>query len=154
MKPLTGEWVEKAEGDFASANRELRARKQANYDSACFHAQQCAEKYLKARLQEAEIRFARTHDLPALLDQLLTLDPAWESLRSDLDALTTYAVDFRYPGASATKELAAQAVRQCKRIRAAVRSRLGLKTPAAGKRAARKKATKPTPKRKRGGDRG
>jgi HEPN domain-containing protein len=44
MNPLTQKWVSKAEGDFASAGRELRARKDPNYDSACFHAQQCAEK--------------------------------------------------------------------------------------------------------------
>ncbi len=59
MKPITLEWVEKAEGDYASAHRELRARKNPNYNAACFHEQQCAEKYLKARLQEAEIPFLR-----------------------------------------------------------------------------------------------
>lgn len=53
MDILTREWVGKAEGDFASAGRELRARKLPNYDSACFHAQQCAEKLLKAALQQA-----------------------------------------------------------------------------------------------------
>lgn len=48
MKPLTQEWVNKAEADFSSAQRELRARKNPNYDAACFHAQQCVEKYIKA----------------------------------------------------------------------------------------------------------
>jgi HEPN domain-containing protein len=43
MKPLTQEWVKKAEGDFATAERELRARKNPNYDAVCFHAQQCVE---------------------------------------------------------------------------------------------------------------
>ncbi|MEG3864862.1 MULTISPECIES: HEPN domain-containing protein [unclassified Microcoleus] len=46
MNPLTVEWVDKAEGDFTTALRELRARKSPNYDAACFHAQQCVEKYL------------------------------------------------------------------------------------------------------------
>jgi hypothetical protein len=32
MKPLTQEWVDKAEGDFSTAGRELRARKDPNYD--------------------------------------------------------------------------------------------------------------------------
>ena len=50
MKPLTKEWVKKAERDFTSANREWRARKNPNYDGLCFHCQQCAEKYLKACL--------------------------------------------------------------------------------------------------------
>ena len=71
MNPLTHEWIEKAEGDFATAGRELRARKNPNYEAACFHAQQCAEKYLKAILQEQSIPFGRTHNLIALLDLLL-----------------------------------------------------------------------------------
>jgi len=48
MKPITAEWVAKAEGDFATLERESRVRKHPNYDGICFHAQQCAEKYLKA----------------------------------------------------------------------------------------------------------
>src|SRR5438105_6810290 len=71
MKRLTREWVKKAEGDFVTAQRELRARKSPNYDSACFHSQQCVEKYLKARLQEANISFPHTHDLGALLNLIL-----------------------------------------------------------------------------------
>lgn len=63
MQPLTIEWITKAEGDLATAWRELRARKSPNYDSACFHAQQCAEKYLKASLQEAGSPFGKTHNL-------------------------------------------------------------------------------------------
>ena len=50
MNPLTTEWVIKAEGDYTVALRELRARKAPNYDAICFHARQCAGKYLKARL--------------------------------------------------------------------------------------------------------
>ena len=68
MKRLTRQWVAKAEGDFQIVQRELRARKHPNLDAACFHAQQCIEKYLKARLQEENIAFPRTHDLGQLLD--------------------------------------------------------------------------------------
>jgi HEPN domain-containing protein len=50
MKPLTQEWVEKAEGDFQVAAQIMRRRKQRVYDAACFHAQQTVEKYFKARL--------------------------------------------------------------------------------------------------------
>jgi hypothetical protein len=34
MNPLAHEWFAKAEGDYASALRELRARKRPNYDVA------------------------------------------------------------------------------------------------------------------------
>jgi HEPN domain-containing protein len=81
MKPLTHEWIGKAEGDFATAKREVRARKAPNYDAACFHAQQCVEKYLKARLQEATIPFGRTHDLSALLNLLLSVSPRFNHVR-------------------------------------------------------------------------
>ncbi len=104
MKPSTQEWVDKAEADFASARRELRARRQPNFDAACFHARQCIEKHLKARLVEAGIRFAKVHDLQQLLDAVLPVEPLWEPFRSKLGELTSFAVAFRYPGESATRE--------------------------------------------------
>jgi HEPN domain-containing protein len=124
MEKLTLEWIEKAEGDYASAERELRARKAPNYDSACFHAQQCIEKYLKAYLQEVEIAFGKTHDLSVLLDLVLPLNPSWELHRIDLRALTTFAVEYRYPGESADKEIARSAVVRCRRLRQIIRRSL------------------------------
>ena len=59
MKLLNHEWIEKAEADFTSAQREFRARKRPNYDATCFFAQQCIEKYIKARLQEEDIEFGK-----------------------------------------------------------------------------------------------
>ena len=67
MNPLTLEWIIKAEGDFFTAGRELRARRHPNYDAVCFHAQQTAEKYLKAFLQEHDTPTPKTHDLIDLL---------------------------------------------------------------------------------------
>ncbi len=95
MEPLTPEWVDKAEGDYSTLQRELRARKSPNYDAACFHAQQCAEKYLKARLQEESIAFAKTHNLLTLLDLLLPAEPLWGSFRVCLAEPTNYAVRYR-----------------------------------------------------------
>jgi len=48
MKPLTREWIDKAEADWDAAGLLFRARKRPNYDAACFHAQQCSEKYSTA----------------------------------------------------------------------------------------------------------
>ena len=107
--------------------RECRARKFPNYDGACFHAQQCAEKYLKARLCEAGKSFARIHDLVALLDQVLTIEPLWEPLREDLAYLSDFAVNFRYPGESADRESALDSRRRCRNFRKAARQSLNLK---------------------------
>ena len=123
------EWIAKAEGDAASANRELNARIRPNYDSACFHAQQCVEKYLKAVLIYQAVVFPKVHDLEILLDLCLASFPLWEAMRNDLQLLTQYAVQFRYPGESADKDDARKAVsamkRSCTTIRASlpVRSR-------------------------------
>lgn len=110
MQPLAAEWMRKAEGDLTTAKRELRARSAPNYDAACFHAQQCAEKYLKALLQERVIPFGKTHNLSLLLDLLSGRHPTLELLRPVLAVLSAYAVEYRYPGESADKEVARQAV--------------------------------------------
>ena len=126
MKPLTSEWVAKAEGDFATMLREVRVRKAPNYDAVCFHAQQCVEKYLKARLQEADCPFGRTHNLSALLDLLLPIEPSWEVLSPYLRTLTVFAVGVRYPGESADNMMAREAVKLCRDVRRHVRLSLGL----------------------------
>jgi len=127
MKPLTKEWVKKAEGDFITAGREARARKLPNYDSACFHSQQCVEKYLKARLQEASIAFSKTHDVEMLLTMWLSLEPLWAVHAKSAEVLNKFAVRFRYPGENATRNQAKDAVARCKDIRSFVRQSLGLK---------------------------
>ncbi len=126
MKPLTGKWVEKAEGDFATAAREIRVRKSPNYDAVCFHAQQCAEKYVKALLQESEISFGKTHHLIALLELMLSVEQSWELLRPHLQSLNAYSVSVRYPGEVADKAAAREALDLAKTIRAQARQRLGL----------------------------
>ncbi len=64
MKQSTVEWIDKAEADFFTAQMASRARKHPDYDAACFYAQQCAEKYLKARLEEAGQSRALTIFMP------------------------------------------------------------------------------------------
>ena len=103
MKLLTNEWIEKAEEDWVSLLRSYRARKKPSYNVACFHAQQGAEKYLKARLVEAGITFPRTHDLLLLLSLILPVEPSWGVLQPELDTLNKYAIAYRYPGQDATK---------------------------------------------------
>ena len=117
MKLASSEWIAKAEGDFASACRELRARNHPNYDADCFHSQQCVEKLLKAVLAERDLPIRRTHDLEVLLDDCLTVAPLWEAIRPDCQLLTQYAVQFRYPGEFADKDEARDAVKAMRRLR-------------------------------------
>jgi HEPN domain-containing protein len=126
MKPITREWINKVESDWVSAQREARARKHPNYDLACFATQQCAEKYLKARLVEAGISFRKIHDLVDLLNLVLLVEPTWSLLQPDLSFLTAFAVAYCYPGADATKTVARDAIKSCRRVRKVIRTAFGL----------------------------
>ncbi|NBX30075.1 HEPN domain-containing protein [bacterium] len=126
MKPLTAEWIDKAESDFAVMERESRVRKNPAYDVVCFHAQQCVEKYLKARLCHADEEAGRLHDLVALLERVLAREPLWETFRVDLAYLSDFAVAYRYPGESSTREQARDAVGRCRRFRLVARQALGV----------------------------
>jgi len=118
--------VQKAESDYQVAKVLSRRRKVAFHDEVCFHLQQSAEKYFKARLQEAGMRIPKTHDLEVLLDLLLPLEPLWSALRSSADYLTDYAVQFRYPGNEASAMNAKSALTKATAIRKEARASLGL----------------------------
>lgn len=121
MNLITLEWINKAEGDWATAVRESKVKQNPNYDAVCFHAQQCAEKYLKAYMQEKGIGFRKIHDLEILLNDILLVEPSWSTLRNSLIILTTYAVEYRYPGVITTEMEAEDAVKHCRLVREIVR---------------------------------
>jgi HEPN domain-containing protein len=104
----------------------VRKRKHKVPDNVCFCAQQCIEKYLKAFLVFHHIGFPKTHALEALLDFVVHVEPALESIRSELNILQPYAIDVRYPGFSATIEESKDAVKIMKRLRTVLRQHLGL----------------------------
>jgi HEPN domain-containing protein len=126
MKPSTREWVEKAESDYQLALALSRRRKVTFPDQQCFHCQQSAEKYLKARLEEANILPPKTHDLKKLLGMLVPLEPLWSALSGACASLSDFAVEMRYPGDTATAKQAKEALRDAKAIREQVRPALGL----------------------------
>jgi HEPN domain-containing protein len=111
------EWIAKAEGDFAVACREMRARKSPNYDAVCFHCQQCVEKLMKGLLIHLGVTPPKTHML-LLLDELLGSACAeWSWPADELRFLSQAAVFLRYPGESAGKQEAREAVAIAKKVR-------------------------------------
>ena len=115
--PLALEWLVKADADFVTAKRECRARKLPNYDAACFHAQQCVEKLLKSIMIHEDLVPPKSHDLSYLLSLTLPHRPMGEVFRKGFQLLSAYAVEYRYPGESATKEMAREALRCCSKFR-------------------------------------
>jgi HEPN domain-containing protein len=126
MKPATREWVRCAEEDFDVASALMRRRTKTAANSIGFHCQQCVEKYLKARLEEAGLNAPKAHDLVTLLQLLLPVEPLWASFAPALRRLNDYAVKFRYPGHVTTRADARQALKACRSLRADVRLSLGL----------------------------
>ena len=80
--------------------------------TSCFHAQQCAEKSIKAIFVFLQVDFPFTHDLNRLRD---LLPEGWTvKERPNLGGLSAWAVEPRYPGdvIEATRQDAEQAVKQ------------------------------------------
>ncbi len=128
MKRTTREWVRKAESDFQLAVTIAREAGRF-HDEQCFHSQQCAEKYLKALLEELGLTIPRTHNLVDIMNQLLPYHDNLRSMRRGLDYLIRFAVGTRYPGDSASNRQAASALRWAGRVRDACRAILGLRPP-------------------------
>lgn len=84
MREITKEWVEKAESDYDMAYLALYGGESPITDGACFHSQQCAEKYLKAYLEEQRIDFPKNHNLIPLLELCAEKDESFLSLTADL----------------------------------------------------------------------
>ncbi|NJO83370.1 MAG: HEPN domain-containing protein [Blastochloris sp.] len=87
-------WLLKGDSDLATAR--LVADSTGPYDTACFHAQQAAEKYLKGFLTHAGIPFPFTHNLEELELRGAAANPRPDFSMVDLTILTPYAVQLRY----------------------------------------------------------
>src|SRR5439155_24394135 len=127
MKPMTAGSSSKAQVGYDDFCAQRRSRQRSRSDLICFHSQQCVEKYLKARLYEAGVRFPRTNDLIALLNLLAPVEPLWVGWRDALRDMADSAIVIRYPGKWTTGQEASDAYETCTEVRAAVRATLGLK---------------------------
>lgn len=89
------EWMERARRDLRAARLLLR---EGLYNEAAFHAQQAAEKALKALLVANGVRPPKTHSIERLLSLLEQHIDANAFYEIEVDVLTDYAVETRYPG--------------------------------------------------------
>jgi HEPN domain-containing protein len=105
-----GRWLRFADDDLASARLHL-ATSLILPNQGCYHAQQAAEKGLKALLILRSVRFPKTHDLMALSALLPPADAAITD-HIDLPSLTAWVTVARYPTdhAEATVPLAVDAI--------------------------------------------
>jgi HEPN domain-containing protein len=90
-------WLRRAENDL-QAGLAIAAAALSSYETAGFHAQQAAEKAVKAILVRHGVEFGRTHDVGALLTLTDSVAPGAADRLAAAEPLTRHAVDTRYPG--------------------------------------------------------
>ena len=118
-------WVDKAEEDYKIAQLSLRRKQPLTY-GVTYHAQQCGEKYLKALLVDRGLIPPRTHDLVALSNKCLYAGIIVPISTADLQRLSDYAIQSRYPGDDPTADEAKDALAIAKAIRKFIRKLLSL----------------------------
>ena len=111
--------LEKAAHDLIAAQATLATGRAL--DTVCFHAQQAAEKSLKAALALGDVVFPWTHDIAELVVLAKPHCPALAELENALASLSPYAVQVRYVNAMDPGiEEARQALETAKRVHALV----------------------------------
>lgn len=83
-----------AQDDLSAAT--ILIREPHQYHNACFHAQQAAEKALKAVLLGEGIHFSKHHDLERLVDLIRQNDATFPPFTKECAILNEYGVDARY----------------------------------------------------------
>jgi HEPN domain-containing protein len=111
-------WIEIAEEDIVLARHAFTLSSNIPYRLIGYHAQQCAEKYIKAFLVSKLVDFPYTHQIEYLLELVELITPVKE-LSHHTAVLSNYAVAKRYPGEyqTITKGDAETAVHLAEKIR-------------------------------------
>lgn len=96
IQALIEQWNYKAGEDLGLA-RHLLAEQSPFFTAIGFHAQQAAEKYLKAYLVAMEVSVPKTHSIEFLVRLAASDRPELGNVLSECIVLSDYSVDVRYP---------------------------------------------------------
>ncbi|MFQ5656461.1 MAG: HEPN domain-containing protein [Candidatus Methylomirabilales bacterium] len=112
------QWLSKADKDLRVARVLLEAHLE-DFENVGFHAQQAAEKYIKAFLVRHQIEFPKTHDIAILRRLVGGVDQRTAQRLAPAEVLTPYGVTFRYPGAITflSREEGDQALKLAEQVR-------------------------------------
>lgn len=120
MRKIVKEWLRRGEDDEAYARSLLRDRDVAPWGIG-FHAQQMAEKFLKAYLVSVKADFPKVHQLDRLLKLCAEVDQAFanKDLVKNARSLSEHYYAERYPGTmqEVTWSEAEQALLQAEEIK-------------------------------------
>lgn len=119
-------WLGKADQDLEMAHRALDPKGPLP-TMACYHAQQAAEKHLKAYLVARQVPFRLVHDLVYLVQLCAEHDPSFRELLQPGEVLGEYATRMRYPlegELEPDEERAREALQLAEEMVAFIRARL------------------------------
>ena len=95
VSEISHQWLTEARSDLALARIDKPTL--VSWEALCFHAQQAAEKGLKAVLVHFQVDFPRTHSIGELIGLLEGHDHPVPADIQGAKGLTVYAVHTRYP---------------------------------------------------------
>ncbi|MHC4073766.1 MAG: HEPN domain-containing protein [Planctomycetota bacterium] len=119
------QWLSLADEDLNLASHALGLGAKSPYRLIAYHAQQCAEKCLKAFLVYHKVDFPYTHNIRRLL-KFCAEHTEWAGTLKNAEELTPYAITARYPGEEdeVTETEATRAVEIAENVRDVVRKEL------------------------------
>jgi HEPN domain-containing protein len=121
------QWRAYGDEDLRLARHGLTLATDQPFRLIAYHAQQCAEKYLKGYLVSHRIDFPYTHNISRLVELCVEQGLEGKTLQ-DADELTPFAITARYPGEdeAVTEEEALRAIdiaaRVCETVKLALRT--------------------------------
>ena len=127
-RPPEQDWFAKADDNLEAARRLLGPPKALTW-VACFHAQQCAERYLKGYLVAQSLKFNFVHDLYYLMQECSKRQPAFLKLEECVEILGRYGAEICYPMeqfADPDEDEAWEAVKLAQSVAALVKQNLQL----------------------------
>ncbi|MGB3572136.1 MAG: HEPN domain-containing protein [Phormidesmis sp.] len=120
-------WLSYAQADILAA-KQLMTQGALFSSQICFLSQQAAEKAIKASLVFLQIKFPYSHDLNRLTP---LLPKQWQTFQqySDLETLSNWAVDSRYPNPLGKPSVgeAVEALNQAEEILQSIQEKLKMR---------------------------
>jgi HEPN domain-containing protein len=119
------QWLVYGDEDLRLARHGLTLPADQPFRLIAYHAQQCAEKYLKGYLVFHQIDFPYTHNISRLVEMCSEQGLEGETLQ-DAEELSPFAITARYPGEGeeVTEEEALRAIDIAARVREVVKESL------------------------------
>ena len=118
------QWLAYGDEDLRFARHGMTIENDTPYRLIAYHAQQCAEKYIKAYLIYQRIDFPSTHNISHLLELLPETER--DNKLFNAEELTPFAVMTRYPGEDepVTESEAKKALEIASMVRETIRAAL------------------------------